>query len=506
MMKLLAVLLIMGLKFALGVLLNLLVHLPVSSLPAISDRNSAGIPRFQRSPQTIEIGWQESVQRESRNKDLIFIQDHASLPLPDLNKEDATAQVSIRRKSDDLARMHRIFIKQSESLVFVDSVQNKLVYNDTNREHKHDNNLLRNQGDTENLNKIAHNAQNNSAIENVLLQRKYDPSFQAFINNEYAQGLSVEDIILDSIFWAPTVENSCPGGFSVKDHEIWKKRARFEKIVKVEEGCGRMQNRLLTFHDASKTCARYRLNIDQIQGEMYSYYLSKLLGMSNVPPSTLQLVNQNIERWAIVHPQVMHSKWVEEKPVIFAQWIDGLIPAYIPHEFRNYNDKGLQPDLNYLKQKTKSELCELLQWSDLIIFDYLTANLDRVVNNMFNKQWNDQMMNRPTHNLEKRSDGHLVFLDNESGLFHGYRLLDKYAPFHQVLLDSLCVFRKSTADNIERLVHSGSVGYELQTLFEENEPLNKYIPKIPNKNIKILNQRLLDVYQQIQKCRLFSFN
>jgi hypothetical protein len=38
------------------------------------------------------------------------------------------------------------------------------------------------------------------------------------------------------------------------------------KIVKMGDGCGRMQNRMLTFRDASKACARYRLNIDQMQG------------------------------------------------------------------------------------------------------------------------------------------------------------------------------------------------------------------------------------------------
>ncbi|KAL3882245.1 hypothetical protein ACJMK2_028608 [Sinanodonta woodiana] len=502
-MNLFAALVIMELHFVLGVLLNLLVHLPVSSLPATSGRNSFGIPPFQRTLHSSKSGWQDSVLRESRNQDLIFIQDQTSLPSPDLNKEYTRVQVGITRKSDDLTRIHRIPIKQSDSLVFVDSVQNKLVYNDTVSEHKHDNNFLRRPENTENVNSNTPNAQQNSAIEIVVVQRKEDPNVQAHTNNEFTQGLGGNDIILDSIFWAPSIENLCPSGFSMKDHEIWKEKARNEQIVKVEQGCGRMQNRLLTFHDASKTCARYRLNIDQIQGEIYSYYLSKLLGMSHVPPSTLQLVNQKRARWEMVHPQLLHSQWVDEKPVIFAQWIDGLSPAYIPQEFRNYNDKRLQPDHDNLRQKSKSELCELLQWSDLIIFDYLTANLDRVVNNMFNKQWNDQMMNRPAHNLEKSSDGHLVFLDNESGLFHGYRLLDKYSPFHQVLLDSLCVFRKGTADNIERLVNSGSVGYELQVLFEENEPLNKYIPKIPNKNVKILNKRLLDVYQQIQHCRFY---
>ncbi|KAK3590607.1 hypothetical protein CHS0354_018827 [Potamilus streckersoni] len=504
-MKLFTFLFMTGISFTLGLFLGLLIHLPPSSLPATFIQDGFGGSRIRRNLQTVGNVWSEpdikalpwigSIKQYSAEA------DYSPLS-PGLSSAENKPQVgSSTQKSGNLETINRILSDQSDSIVYADSKQNKLAYNDTDDGRTGDH-VSRIQGSIELNRKVGHLEK--SAVEIVLDQRKNDSFSQSpysFNNhNQTDSRFSRENILADGIFWAPSIELSCPSGFSSNDHANWKKKAKFGKIVKMEEGCGRMQNRLLIFQDASKACARYRLNTDQIQGEIYSYYLGKLLGIKNLAPSTLQIVNLRDNQWSMVHDHLTNSQWSEEKPVIFAQWIDNLSPAYIPHEFREQENRYLQPDLDYLSNKNKSELCELLQWSDLIIFDYLTANLDRVVNNMFNKQWNDQMMNRPAHNLEKSSDGHLVFLDNESGLFHGYRLLDKYAPFHQVLLDSLCVFRKSTIDTIERLVKSESIGDELQKLFEANEPLFKYIPKLQKKNIQILNQRLFDIYRQFQRC------
>ncbi|KAL3882254.1 hypothetical protein ACJMK2_028616 [Sinanodonta woodiana] len=507
-MKLFTFLFMTGISFTIGLFLGLLIHLPPSSLPATFIQDGFGGPRIRRNLQTIGNVLSESDIRASLPRIESMKQDSSEAdysPLSSgLSSADNKAQVgSSTRNSGNLDTINRIISNQSVFLVHADSMQNKLAYRDTDGETTGDH-ASRIQ-DSSALNKKPGHLET-SAVEIVLDQRQNDSLSQSpysFNNhNQTASRFSRDKLLADGIFWSPSIEFSCPSGFSSNDHENWKKKAKFEKIVKMEEGCGRMQNRLLTFQDASKACARYRLNTDQIQGEIYSYYLGKLLGIQNLAPSTLQIVNLRDNQWSMVHDQLTNSQWSEEKPVILAQWIDNLSPAYIPYEFREQGNKGLQPDPNSLRQKSNSELCEFLQWSDLIIFDYLTANLDRVVNNMFNKQWNDQMMNRPAHNLEKSSDGHLVFLDNESGLFHGYRLLDKYSPFHQVLLDSLCVFRKSTIDTIERLVKSESIGDELQKLFEANEPLHRYIPKIPKLNIKLLNDRLRKVYTQIHKCYL----
>ena len=177
----------------------------------------------------------------------------------------------------------------------------------------------------------------------------------------------------------------------------------------------------------------------------------------------------------------------------------GDLPADLSGRDRE-DDRKLHPTLGILGKKSLPELCDLLQWSDLIVFDYLTANLDRLVNNMFNRQWNAEMMNNPAHNLERTKGGSLVFLDNESGLFHGYRLLEKYHSYHESLLASLCVFRARTANAVKVLHKADSVGDELHKLFSEGEVHHRHLPSIPEKNVSVLKDRLAKVYDQIVKC------
>ncbi|RUS90609.1 hypothetical protein EGW08_001606, partial [Elysia chlorotica] len=324
---------------------------------------------------------------------------------------------------------------------------------------------------------------------------------------ESAGSPSPEDLaylatIVDGVSWSPRLEASCPRPFSAGEVDAWRRRTADMDVVRVEDGCGRMQNRLVTFRDSSRACARYRLNTDQIQGEVFSYYLARLLNVSHIPPTALARVDSRSPRWRSVHLQLSLAQWADSKLVVLTKFIDGMAPAHIPPEFRGEGEDALPGHaVTGLGSKSRAELCQLLQWSDLIVFDYLTANLDRVINNMFNRQWNDQMMASPAHNLEQRADGALVFLDNESGLFHGYRLLDKYAGFHRSLLAALCVFRPATVDAVKRLQASRSVGRDLHELFVREEPeLHEQLAPLPEKNIKVLQQRLEDVYNQIVAC------
>ncbi|KAK3801684.1 hypothetical protein RRG08_033870 [Elysia crispata] len=356
---------------------------------------------------------------------------------------------------------------------------------------------------------------------------------------------SLEDLaylatIVQGVSWSSQLEASCPRPFSPSEVDAWRQKTSSIDVVKVEDGCGRMQNRLITFRDSSRACARYRLNTDQIQGEVFSYYLARLLNVSHIPPTVLARVDSLSSRWRSVHLQLSLAQWADSKLVVLTKYIDGMSPSHIPPEFRGEGEEDLDrkasvpnfkiesniagedqkgtdfravenlpphfrpkltPTVLGLGSKSRPELCQLLQWSDLIVFDYLTANLDRVINNMFNRQWNDQMMASPAHNLEQRPDGALVFLDNESGLFHGYRLLDKYAGFHRSLLGALCVFRPSTVNVVKRLRASQSVGTELQELFVREEPeLHEQLAPLPEKNVKVLQERLEDVYNQIVAC------
>ncbi|XP_076370594.1 four-jointed box protein 1-like [Tachypleus tridentatus] len=306
------------------------------------------------------------------------------------------------------------------------------------------------------------------------------------------------DNIVNGIYWTEEVERLIPDGF-VKNIDSWRWFVNKTKIAKISKGCGRMQNRLITFDNGKQSCCRYRQNNDQIQGEIFSFYLSRLLNIGNLPPSVLAVIRGREWQWEHVQSQLYLAQWNNERPLVLTMFVDKLIPAYIPRAFRT-KDRRLHPE--DLFNKTLVELVELAQWSDLIVFDYLTANLDRVVNNMFNEQWNSEMMNSPTHNLAKHKEsGLLVFFDNESGLLHGYRLLDKYEHFHRSLINSLCVFRKRTADAIAKMHRTKNISVILKQAFVKHDPgMNDWLPFLPERSLKILKTRIDTVYSQIRQC------
>lgn len=360
-------------------------------------------------------------------------------------------------------------------------------------------------------------------------------------NNE-----TLRRIVDDDIYWGQMVENRLPIGFSKRDTEHWQEylEANTTEIIKIEQGCGRMQNRLVTFSDGVKACVRYRQNTDQIQGELFSFFLGRLLNITNLAPSTAAVINWDSKLWSQVKEHITESQWKTSRPVVLTKWIPDLEPSEIPEPFRplerhlnrddirniTMDDGGamkptqilidrLKPKHNAdsnqnakrLWQKRKVVLSdrmlvkfvELAQWSDLIIFDYLIANLDRVVNNLYNFQWNADIMAAPAHNLAKQVNSQLlVFLDNESGLLHGYRLLKKYEAYHGLLLDNLCVFRKSTVDGL-KFLRDNNPGELLNEFFERTTTakVREVLPPLPEKSVKILKDRIDRVLLQVQKCQ-----
>lgn len=351
-------------------------------------------------------------------------------------------------------------------------------------------------------------------------------------------------VLYDNVYWGPQIEDSMPQGYGDNSAEIWEKYIEESEVVKMEAGCGRMQNRLITFKDGLQACVRYRQNTDQIQGEIFSFYVGRLLNLTNLAPSVVRIVDLKDKLWKNVANDIASAQWGSNRAVVITQYIPSLESASIPDIFRPTNrhlnkfdilkmslkeneteinkqiliDKLRVKDLKIkeekanfshievkLNKKTIERFLELAQWSDLIIFDYLTANLDRIVNNLFNFQWNINIMDGPAHNLAKKMDsGLLIFLDNESGLLHGYRLLKKYNVYHSLMLDNLCVFRKTTVKALKRLFNSKSVGSLLSDMFHKKNSviIRDILPSLPEKNSKILLERIGKVLNQIEKCEL----
>ncbi|KAJ2943472.1 hypothetical protein O0L34_g12277 [Tuta absoluta] len=376
-----------------------------------------------------------------------------------------------------------------------------------------------------------------------ILKDYKDSKHPVNVLNKSDYSVSDDTVLYNNVYWGPEVENAMPQGYGLNSAELWERYVNQSEIVSMENGCGRMQNRLVTFKDGLQACVRYRQNTDQIQGEIFSFYVAKLLNLTNLAPSVVKIVDVKDKLWENVANDIATAQWNSNRAVVLTQYIPSLEQAKIPDIFKPSNrhlnkndvlsisikenessDNSKQILLNKLKsknikakkevkenfdhidiklnKKTTNLFVELAQWSDLIIFDYLTANLDRIVNNLFNFQWNVNIMNGPAHNLARKMDsGLLIFLDNESGLLHGYRLLKKYNVYHSVMLDNLCVFRRRTIDSLKSL-HSANVGVLLSKMFhnKNNAIIRDILPTLPEKNAKILHERIGKVLSQVELC------
>ncbi|NWU89593.1 FJX1 protein, partial [Upupa epops] len=247
-------------------------------------------------------------------------------------------------------------------------------------------------------------------------------------------------------------------------------------------GCGRSSNRLALLSDGSRACVRYGVSPEQIQGEALSYHLAGVLGMQHrLPPMALALVEPRGPRWEPVREELRGSPWAEGSVGSLTRWVDNLTTE--------------------LGDLSPSQLVELVQWSDLILFDYLTANFDRLVSNLFSLQWDPRVMRRATSNLLRGPDGGLVFMDNEAGLVHGYRLLAMWDPYNEPLLRSVCIFREGTARRVAELHRRRSAAAELRRRYRAREPLWARLGFLTERQAELLQARIDFVHRHIAHCR-----
>lgn len=304
----------------------------------------------------------------------------------------------------------------------------------------------------------------------------------------------------DGIFWSEWLEDLLPVGFTEEYARAWRERARTHRVVKLEPGCGRISNQLATFADGTKACVRYGINADQVQGETLTYYLASLLGITNLPPLILSQLSGDSEQWAAVRTRVDALQWSDRAVVSLTEWLANLTGVVTPAPLRQESG-GLHPELGELRNKTAEELLELMQWTDLIAFDYLTANFDRLVSNLFSLQWDSRVMERDTNNLLQAPRGDLVFIDNEAGLVHGFRVLNMWEKYHSSVLGSVCVFRRRTTQRVAELHRRRDSREKLLELYRDSEPLSPELGFLSDEHAGVLQDRIDRLYKHILHCK-----
>ncbi|XP_060770974.1 four-jointed box protein 1 [Neoarius graeffei] len=313
-----------------------------------------------------------------------------------------------------------------------------------------------------------------------------------------AQNRTEQVILEDGIFWSQRLEDGVSVGFVQEDARAWRHRVIRGRVVSLEPGCGRTSNQLATFSDGSRACVRYGINPEQVQGETLSYYLSALLGITNVPP--LALLRLDGEQWTRVRRRMEALQWTPSAVVSLSEWVSDLSPAVVPAPFHR-SGFGLRPLEPELQNKSRAQLLELVQWSDLVVFDYITANFDRLVSNLFSLQWDAKAMQRDASNLLRTPRGGLVFLDNEAGLVHGYRVLDMWEKYHSAARASVCVFRRRTARRVAELHERRDARARLLQLYRNSEPFASDLGFLSDEHAKILQDRIDSVHEHILHCK-----
>ncbi|GIY01843.1 four-jointed box protein 1 [Caerostris extrusa] len=309
-------------------------------------------------------------------------------------------------------------------------------------------------------------------------------------------------------FWSDELEKRSPKGLGDAEAQAALQKLRSSKVKRVEaptwNRCGRPKNQFVVFDDNSKACARYRAP--------HQYLVQGLLGITNVPAVALSAVKDFQGQWNKENVKnLLESKWEANTTVALIQWIENLERDKLPSLLLSslMTDDVLSANRGELLSLPVTKLVELLQWSDLIIFDYITGNYDRVASmqDAADKEKKPSIMQETIHNLVRsKSDGALWLIDNESGLLDSYSLLygpagqdGRFLAFHQQMLKTNCLFRRSTVERVQWLHQTQQAGRILLDLVGQLEPLFTPIERVEEIS-KRLQDRIAEVNSHIRHC------
>ena len=260
---------------------------------------------------------------------------------------------------------------------------------------------------------------------------------------------SVADLARDNhsrLFWTANAERKVNPLFTEEDRRIIVKKMSTLKVISLEEGCGRMKNRLATLEDGTRVCCRYRDNGHLLRGDVFAYHFSRLLGTWNVPTTAAMKVDLSSQQWSNVREKAIEAGWKNGASIAISQFVDELKEEYFPSVLKNLSSPPLTE--SRVANISVSEKKQLVEWTDMIVFDFIIGHTDRLFNALLNSKWNSHMMEKPVHNLKKTaSTSDLVLLDNESGFDFGYiaaKQKEEYYGLQIAFLERICVFRAQT--------------------------------------------------------------
>lgn len=337
----------------------------------------------------------------------------------------------------------------------------------------------------------------------------------------------------NGIYWSAYVESLIPKGLSYTNVTKVIRAIRSTPVRSLEapkwNRCGRVKNTYVTLIDDSHLCARYRHpHSFFVFGEVLSFYLSRLIGLDNVPVVVLATTNSSSPQWKAT--DFSKFEWENNVTIALIQWINGIednfsssskafMPSLILRAYKT-GEPIRAEDINKSVHQSNSytHIPEIAQWGTMIIFDYLTGNYDRVASmqDAADKEQKPSIIEEQIRNLRKSSkDGKLWLVDNESGLFDAYDLINKkydpvtsrFTAFHDQMLQTTCIFQASVIRALEKLYRSPSPHERLINYALSFEPLIQQLPKdIHYKRFtQMFVMRIENVLNWVKKCKSYSY-
>lgn len=281
--------------------------------------------------------------------------------------------------------------------------------------------------------------------------------------------------------------------FSAEERDRFVETVRRKKVVSVEvSGKGswaKELNLFVTLEDEIIFMKR-RGNPYQWQGELYSYYLNAYLGLWNAPPVALLCVNTT-HQWKDVVERLPSLGISSTSCFIAVKYVKGLKSAvYVP--------KRVQQGINaQTVSTTPAELSHSMQWSDMIVLDYISGHSDRLVDSLFLSPLNLEQYVFPVSNVAKTQTGDLVLIDHEATFHTRYSKAQQSNAEHcrQIhFLKKVSVFRRSTVEKICQLCKYDDPASELEKNIQIHDPVSLSIASKLERDDRIeLKKRLATV-------------
>lgn len=275
-------------------------------------------------------------------------------------------------------------------------------------------------------------------------------------------------------------------------------------IVKLEQdGCDERKHNTVrvTFGNGVRACAKIAETDRELRGELYTYYLSRYLGLNKVPPVKLDRIDYSQARWANVTLPDSRKGWRNGRQVVLSLYIDDLEPERAPLYFRQNTTDIV--GLKAYSEMPGDEQAQLMEWSSMIVLDFLSGQSDRLVAQQINYKTNKHVYAYAVDNLYKTKTLGLVLLDNDTAFGLGYRFAEEeeFHDKHYARINQLCVFDDDLVESIAHLYQQEQPIKTLEAFIEtyDQESLRLLSP-LPLKDQRAFKQRLQYLRVHMRAC------